>query len=199
MRRRDLILLLGGAMTAAHSLGAQQKPMPVIGYLALASPGPSAPLVAAFHRGLSETGYVEGQNLAIEYRSAEGRDDRLPVLAADLVRRKVDLIVTTSIPSALAAKSATLTIPIVFEIGVDPVEFGLVTSFARPGGNLTGVSLMNVELMPKRFELLSELVPEARVIALLVNRNNPNSGGVIRDVLEAARTKGVQLDILRAG
>jgi len=115
--------------------------------------------VAAFHRGLSETGYVEGQNLAIEYRSAEGRDDRLPVLAADLVRRKVDLIVTTSIPSALAAKSATLTIPIVFEIGVDPVEFGLVTSFARPGGNLTGVSLMNVELMPKRFELLPSWFP----------------------------------------
>jgi putative ABC transport system substrate-binding protein len=197
MRRRNFITLLGGAAAWPLAARAQQKPMPVIGYLALASPGPSAPLVAAFHRGLSETGYVEGQNLAIEYRWAEGRDDRLPVLAADLVRRKVDLIVTTSIPSALAAKSATLTIPIVFEIGVDPVEFGLVTSFARPGGNLTGVAMMNVELMPKRFELLSELVPEAKAIALL---RNPHAitEALIRALQEAARPKGVQFHILEA-
>ena len=155
--------------------------------------------MAAFRQGLSETGYVEGQNVAIEYRWAEGRYDRLPALAADLVGRKVDLIVASGgAPSALAAKNATSTIPIVFSTG-DPVAEGLVASLARPGGNLTGVSVMAVELMPKRFELLSELVPQAGVIALLVNPNNPNTEAMIRDVQEAARAKGVQLAILKAG
>ena len=199
MRRRELMLLLGGAMTAARALRAQQKAMPVIGYLGVAAPGPYDPRMAAFHQGLSETGYVEGQNVVIEYRWAEGRYDRLPALAADLVGRKVDVIVASGgSPSALAAKSETSTIPIVFSVG-DPVELGLVASLARPGGNLTGVSNMSVELNPKRLELLSELVPQAKVIALLVNQNNRNTERNIKDVQEAARAKGVQLSILKAG
>ena len=141
MRRRELILLLSGAMTAAHALRAQQKAMPVIGFLNIGSPGPNAPFVAAFHQGLSETGYLAGQNLAIEYRWAEGRDDRLPALAADLVGRKVDVIVAGGgFLAVLAAKSATSTIPIVFPGISDPVAAGLVVSLARPGGNLTGFS-----------------------------------------------------------
>src|ERR1700730_7546488 len=172
MRRRELLLVLGGALTAAPTLHAQQKATPVIGFLGNASPGPFAPFVAAFHQGLSETGYVEGQNVATEYRWAEGRYDRLPALAADLVGRKVDVIATSADASALAAKAATSTIPIVFVNGSDPVEIGLVVSFARPGGNLTGLSIMTGELMLKRLELLSELVPQAQVIALLVNPNN---------------------------
>jgi putative ABC transport system substrate-binding protein len=198
MKRRELMLLLGGAITAPRALRAQQKAMPVIGHLGSESPGPMAPFVAAFLQGLSETGYVEGQNVAIEYRWAEGDYNRLAALAADLVRRKVDVIATLGIPSALVAKSATSTIPIVFSVG-DPVERGLVASLARPGGNLTGVSLLNVELMPKRLELISELVPQAGVIALLVNPNNPNTERTIRDMEEAARAKGVQLNILKAG
>jgi len=196
MRRRELLLLLGGMMPAARALRAQQKAMPVIGFLGGASPGPNAPFVAAFHQGLSETGYVEGQNLAIEYRWAEGQYDRLPALAADLVSRKVDLIVATSggHAPALAAKNATSTIPIVFSMGADPVAYGLVASLARPGGNITGFSILVRELMPKRLELLSELVPRARVMAMLVNieRN-------IGDMQQAARAKGVQLQILEAG
>jgi len=198
MNRRDLMLLLGGALTAPRSLRAQQKAMPVIGYLGSESPGPMAPLVAAFLQGLSETGYAEGQNVAIEYRWAEGDYDRLAALVADLVRRRVDVIAALGLPSALAAKSATSTIPIVFSVG-DAVERGLVASLARPGGNLTGVSLLNVELTPKRLELISELVPQAGVIALLVNLNNPNTERTIRDMEEAARAKGVQLNILKAG
>src|SRR5882672_2171812 len=139
MRRRELLLLLGGAVTAPRALSAQQKATPVIGYLNGTSPGPAAPFVAAFRQGLSETAYVEGQNVAIEYRWAEGRYDRLPALAADLVGRKVDVIATVAIPSARAAKNATSTIPIVFMVGTDPVGDGLVASLARPGGNLTGV------------------------------------------------------------
>jgi len=162
MRRREFMLLLSGAMTAARALRAQQKAMPVIGFLGSESPGPYAPFVAAFRQGLSETGYVEGQNLAIEYRWAEDHYDRLPALAADLVGRKVDLIVSSGSPSAPAAKSATSTIPIVFPALGDPVGAGLVASLAQPGGNLTGSSIMAIELMAKRLELLSELVPRPR-------------------------------------
>ena len=161
-------------MTAARGLRAQQKAMPVVGYLNSTWPDPHAPFVAAFRQGLSETGYVEGQNVAIEYRWAEGQYDRLPALAADLAGHKVDVIATSGgDPSALAAKRATSTIPIVFVIGGDPVAEGLVASLARPGGNLTGVSFLTRELMPKRLELLSDLVPQARVIALLVNPDSP--------------------------
>jgi putative ABC transport system substrate-binding protein len=196
------MLLLGAAMTTARAVRAQQKAMTVIGFLGSTSPGTMAPitLMATFRQGLSETGYIEGQNVAIEYRWAEGRFDRLPALAADLVARKVDVIVASGgPPSALAAKGATSTIPIVFTAVSNPVELGLVASLARPGGNVTGFSLMNIELLAKRFELLSELVPQARVIALLVNPNSPVAETWIRDGQEAARTKDVQLPILRAG
>jgi putative ABC transport system substrate-binding protein len=199
MRRRELMLLLGGMLSVPGTVRAQQKAMPVIGYLASGSPGPSAPFVAAFCQGLGETGYVEGQNLAIEYRWAEGRYDRLPALAADLVGRKVDAIATSGGNApALAAKNATATIPILFA-GGDPVAAGLVASLARPGGNLTGMVFMTAELMPKRLELLAELVPQAGVIALLVNPNYPIPEPMMRDVQEAARAKGVQLHILKAG
>jgi putative ABC transport system substrate-binding protein len=198
MRRRELVLLLGSAMTAARALRAQRKAMPVIGYLGVTSPVPAARFLAAFQQGLSETGYVEGQNLAVEYRGAEGHYDRLPALAAELVGRKVEVIVAQADVSALAAKSATSTIPIVFVAG-DPIAVGLVASLARPGGNLTGVSILTIELIPKRFELLSELVPQAKSIALLVNPNNAFAERVIRDVEETARAKGLQLHILKAG
>jgi putative ABC transport system substrate-binding protein len=199
MKRRELMLLLGGAMIAPAALSAQQKAMPVIGFLGRTSPGPNAMAVAAFHQGLSETGYVEGQNVTIEYRWAEDVG-QLPALAADLVRRKVDLIVASGGPlSALAAKSATSTIPIVFTGVSDPVGNGLVASLARPGGNITGFSPFGFELMPKRLELLTELVPQAKVIAFLMNPNYPRAEDLIRDMREAARTKGVQLNILKAG
>jgi putative ABC transport system substrate-binding protein len=198
MRRRELMLLLGGTMTASRSLRAQ-KAMPVIGFLSSISPGPLASSLAAFHQGLSETGYIEGQNLAIEYRWAEFQYNRLPALAADLVARKVEVMATNGDPrSALAAKNATSTIAIIFSAISDPIAFGLVASLARPGGNVTGVSPMNTELMPKRFELLSEMVPQAKVIALLANPNNLAAERRIRDVQEAARAKGVELPILRA-
>jgi putative ABC transport system substrate-binding protein len=148
--------------------------------------------VSAFRQGLSDTGYVEGQNLAIEYRWAEGHYDRLPGLAADLVDGKVDVIATGGTPSVLAAKSATSTIPIVFSSG-DPIEGGVIASLSRPGGNLTGVSAMNTEMTPKRLELLSELVPQAKVIALLVNPNTAVAERIIREVQEAARAKRLQL------
>jgi len=194
------MLLLGGAMTPTRVLRAQQRAIPVIGFLGVASPGPYAPFVAAFHEGLSETGYVEGQNFAIEFLWAEGHYDRLPALAADLVSRGVDVVVTSGgVASALAAKTASSTIPIVSVIGGDPVAAGLIASLARPGGNLTGVSFLTVELMPKRLELLCELVPQARVIALLVNPNSPNAELLIRDMQEAARAKGVKLAVLKAG
>ena len=202
MRRRELLLFLGGALTAAR-VRAQQKAMPVIGYL-FAGNAPSSrnePFLAAFREGLSETGYVEGENLAIEYRWAENDYDRLPVLAADLVDRKVDLIVTIAVQPSLAAKNATSTIPIVFMGVSDPVGLGLVTSLARPGGNVTGFSNIVSQLNPKRIELLCELVPQAKVIALLVNPNVPatHSEPLIADLQEAARTKGVRLAILKAG
>jgi putative ABC transport system substrate-binding protein len=201
MRRRDFIVFLAGVMAAwPLAARAQQKAMPVIGVLNTGSPGPSSALfMVAFSQGLSEAGYVEGQNLAIEYRWAEGHYDRLPALAADLVDRKVDLIIATSPPGAFAAKSATSTIPIVFRGGADPVGDGLVASLARPGGNLTGVSVLATEVTAKRLELLSELVPGAGVIALLVNPTNSSAERVIQEVQQAARAKGVQLSILKAG
>jgi ABC-type uncharacterized transport system substrate-binding protein len=198
MRRRELMLALGGAMTAARALQAQQKAMPVIGFIDAGSPSSEARNVAAFHQGLSDTGYVEGQNVAIEYRWAEGTYDRFPALAADLVGRNVDVIATGNFPAARAAKKATSTIPIVFEIGVDPVESGLVASFARPGGNLTGISSMSIELTPKRVQLLTELVPQAGVIALLVNPTNPTTERVLQDVTDAANAKRLQLRVLKA-
>jgi len=165
MNRRELLLLLGGAMTAAPGLRAQQKAMPVIGYLNGTTPAANAQSLAAFRQGLSETGYVEGQNVAIEYRWAEFRYDQLPALAADLVGRKVDVIAACGgAGEAIAAKNATSTIPIVFTVGADPVETGLVASLARPGGNLTGVSILNAQLGQKRVQLISELVPRARVV-----------------------------------
>jgi putative ABC transport system substrate-binding protein len=178
------MLLLGGTMTAARALRAEQKAVPVIGYLGSPTPGSYTALVAAFLHGLEELGYIEGQNVAIEYRWAEGRFEQLPALAADLVGRKVDVIAADAVPSTRAAKDATRTIPVVFISGSDPVERGFVASFARPGGNLTGVAMMVAELAPKRFELLSEMVPQARVIALLVNPNNVQTDGVIRGVRE---------------
>jgi ABC-type uncharacterized transport system substrate-binding protein len=200
MTRRELLLLLGGVATGTRSLHAQQKAMPVIGFLNVTSPAPLAPFVAAFRQGLSETGYVEDQNVTIQYRWAEGHFDRLPALAAELVARKVDVIASTgALAPALAVKNATLTIPVVFLIGSDAVEQGLVATLARPGGNLTGFTLLGGELTAKRLELLSELVPQARAIALLVNANSPIAEPVIREVQEAARTKGVQLHILKVG
>jgi putative ABC transport system substrate-binding protein len=199
MKRRELMLLLGGAtVTWPLAAWAQQKKVPVVGFLHSGSAGPVAQFVAAFHQGLSDNGYVEGQNLAIEYRWAEGRYDRLPALAAELVGRQVDLITVVGGPTALAAKNATSTIPIVFSAG-DPVGDGLVTSLARPGGNLTGVSILVSEMMPKRLELLTELVPQASAIALLVNPNNTNAERMIRDGQGAARARGVQLHILKPG
>jgi putative ABC transport system substrate-binding protein len=198
MRRRDLMLLLGSAMTIARPVAAQQKAMPVIGYLSLASPGSNAPNVDAFRQGLRDTGYVEGQNVVIEYRWAEGRHDELPALAADLVGRKVDVIMTSGgTASALAAKNATSTIPIVFT-GGDPVAAGLVASLARPGGNLSGLTFMTTELLPKQLELLSDLVPEARTLAMLVNPNDPLTERFIAEVQEAARAKGLLVHILNA-
>ena len=203
MRRRELILAGGAAASAWPSFArAQQKAMPVIGVLSYLSPPPNlAELIRSgpFAQGLSEAGFVEGQNVAFEHRWAENHFDRLPALAADLVSRKVDVIVASGSPSALAAKSATSTIPIVFMFVGDPVGTSLVASLARPGGNLTGFSSLSAELAPKRLELLCELVPQAKVIALLVNPNNVNTESVIRYAQDAARTKGVQLPVLRAG
>ena len=195
MHRRRFVALLGAAITAARTLRAQQKAMPVIGYLGDSSPYEIR--LAAFRQGLGDTGWVEGQNVAIEYRWAEGRYDRLPGMAADLVARKVDVIVATALPSIRAAKNATQTIPIAFITG-DPVGDGVVASLARPGGNLTGVSMLAVEIDPKLLELLSDLVPQARVMAQLVNPNYPNTERKVSLVLEAARAKGIELHIVKA-
>ena len=199
MHRRRFIALLGAAVIAARTLRAEQKVMPVIGFLGLASPGPFASVVAAFRQGLRETGFVEGQNVVVEYRWAEDHYERLPALAAALVARQVDVIVTQGgIPPALAAKNATTTIPIVFMLGADPVAADLVASLARPGGYLTGFTHIYAELTPKRLEILSELVPLAKLIALLIKPGSQETEGNVREVEEAAHVKGAQLQILKA-
>jgi putative ABC transport system substrate-binding protein len=200
MNRRDLIALLGST-AAAWPLGAraQQAAMPVIGFLNSSSPDTDGKRVHAFRQGLSETGYVEGQNVKIEYRWADGQNDRLPSMAVDLVHRGVNVIVTGGTPATLAAKAASTAIPIVFILATDPVEAGLVASLNRPGGNLTGVTGLNVELAPKKLELLHELLPTATIIALLVNPTNTIAAeNQSRAVQDAARTLGLQLHVLHA-
>ena len=198
--RRELLVALGGA-AAAWPLGArgQQSAVPVVGVLSAEWPNLFSDRLRAFHDGLRETGYVEGRNLAIEYRWAEGRNDRLPALAAELVRRQVTVIVSTSTPAVLAARTATTTIPIVFFVAVDPIQLGLVTSLSRPGGNLTGVVTLNVEVAAKRLQLLHELVPTATIVALLVN---PTSTALAetttRELETAARTMGLEFHVLHA-
>src|SRR5271166_497251 len=198
MRRRDLLALLGGAATTLPlAARAQQKVMPVIGWLGKSAVS-QAGFVAAFRQGLSDTGYIEGQNVAIEYRWAEGHYDRLPVLVADLVGRKVDVIATSGNAGIEATKGATSTIPTVFIGGDNLVAAGLVASLARPCGNLTGISIMAAELDAKRFDLLLELVPPTKVFALLVNPTSSAAERMIQAVQKVARAKGVQLHILKA-
>jgi putative ABC transport system substrate-binding protein len=202
MRRRKFATGFAGMVAASMLwpplLKAQQKA--VVGFLNAGAPDRSVRIVAAFREGLGESGYLEGQNLAIEYRWAEGHYDRLPALAADLVGRKVDVIAVSGSPAAAsAAKGATSTIPIVFIGGDNPVADGLVASLARPGGNLTGVSSLVVELNPKRLQLLRELVPQARVIGMLVNPSNPATERMTREAQDAARADGLQLVVLNAG
>jgi putative ABC transport system substrate-binding protein len=202
MKRRVFIAGLGGAAAWPVVARAQQAAMPVIGLLGGAVPDDAevARNLAAFRQGLADTGYVEGQNVRIEYRWAEGHYERLPALAAELVRSNVNVIVNEGgRPTALAAKNATSTIPIVFHTGFDPVADGLVDSLARPNGNLTGVSVLTVDLSPKQLQFVSELVPKARTIALLVNPNSSNAQAILREVSEAANSKGMQLRVLRAG
>jgi len=200
MRRRELIALLGGAAAWPLAARAQQPAMPVVGFLGHDSPDLWANYVRAFKQGLRETGYVEGHNVAIEYRWAEGRNDRLPALATELTSRQVTVIaVPGSTPAALAAGSATTTIPIVFAIATDPIGLGLVASLARPGGNVTGVVTLNVEIAPKRLELLHELFPAATSFALLVNPTNPSlAEPVSKEVQTAARMLGVRLHVVHA-
>jgi putative ABC transport system substrate-binding protein len=180
---------------AAH---AQQPAMPVIGFLHAASPEAYAPMMTAFRQGLKEAGYVEGHNVAIEHRWAEGHYDRLPALAADLVRRQVAEIVTGGTPAALAAKAASSTIPIVINVGIDPAQIGLVASFNRPGGNVTGLALLTVELAAKQLEVLHELLRTSAAVAMLVNPNNPLTEPETKGMRDAARSLGLQLHILNA-
>jgi putative ABC transport system substrate-binding protein len=198
--RRDFITLLGGAAAAWPLAARAQEPaLPVIGFLRPGSPEPNAHLVAAFRRGLGETGYIEGRNVSVEYRWTHNDDDRLPELAGELVRLRVAVIVTPgSTAAAAAAKSATATIPIVFSAGGDPVQTGLVASLNRPGGNVTGVSSMSGELGTKRLGLLQELVPRAARFAVLVNPNNPLAEAYITDVRAAAAAIGRQIEVLTA-
>jgi len=199
MRRRDVIALLGGA--AAWTLPARAQPpaMPVIGYLGSESPGPYASRLSAFRKGLAESGYAEGRNVAIEFRWAEGQYNRLPALAADLVNRQVAVIVAPGgAEVALAAKSATATIPIVFEMGGDPIALGVVGSLSRPGGNLTGVSSLSVEVSRKRLEFMHEVLPTAAVIAVAVNPTSSTAHSQLRNLHAAADSLGVQLHTLHA-
>src|SRR5712692_6607259 len=200
MRRRDCIVSIGGATAVLLPLAVrgQQRPMPVIGYLSSGSAKGFATRLAAFRQGLQETGYREGQSVAIEYRWAEEQNDRLPQLATELVRAGVTVIAAFGPNAALAAKKITATIPIVFEMGVDPVASGLVASLSRPDGNITGATSLNVELGPKRLEFLRELVPTAKVVALLVNPTNPSAETVTRDLQATARTLGLELHVLHA-
>jgi putative tryptophan/tyrosine transport system substrate-binding protein len=198
MKRREFISLLGGAAAWPLAARAQQPAMPVVGFLSAGARGPLRSQIAAFEEGLKESGYVEGQNVAIEYRFAEGQFDRLPALAADLVRRQVTLLFTTSNDGVLAAKQATATIPIVFGMGGDPVAAGFVASLNRPGSNITGVSFLTQGLEAKRLGLLHEMVPKATTIAVLVNPNYSPAERQLRDVQEAAARLGVQLVVLRA-
>ena len=199
MKRREFISLVGGAAVVWPLAAAAQQPaMPVIGFLNGTSAQGYGHFVLSFRQGLVETGYIEGQNVTIEYRWAEGHYERLPELAADLVRRRVAVLVATSTPANVIAKKATTEIPIVFTTSSDPVELGLVASLDRPGGNVTGAVTLNVEVVSKRLELLHELVPTATVVAVLVNPNNPNAKTQSGALQAAARTIGLQIETLNA-
>ena len=200
MRRREFITILGGAAVVwPLAASAQQTAMPVVGFVNFASAKGYTTQLAAFLKGLSETGYVDGRNVAIEYRWAEGRSDRLPAMVADLVHRQVAVIAATTTPAALAAKAATTTIPIVFETGGDPVQLGLVASLSRPGGNVTGVTQTNVETVPKRLQFLHEVLPTASIVALLVDPAEPALAEVdTKELQAAARTLGLELHVLNA-
>ena len=199
MQRREFITLLGGAAAWPLAARAQQPAMPVIGYFSGRSPEAEAPLRVPFLKALEEWGFVAGRNVAIEYRFAEGRDERLPGLAAELVRRQVAMLVATDRPSALTARAATATIPIVFLSGSDPVQLGLVTSLARPGGNATGVSVFSTELGPKRLGLLRELLPKPGLIAFVVNPNTAATPFQVQEMQAAAQAVGQMLLILEIG
>jgi len=198
MNRRDLITLLGGAAAWPLAARAQQPAMPVIGFLFTTSPDTNRDRLRAFQRGLKESGYVEGENVAIAYRSAEGQYDRMPALAADLVRRQVGVICATGEASASAAKAATTTIPVVFLVAADPVNLGLVASISRPDGNVTGINFVSGELASKLLELLRELVPGAVRLSVLVNPNSALTGTTLKDLEAAAQVMGLQIQVLRA-